>query len=111
MAKATSNSNGATTITEPLAANPISPNPALVEFPQDVWGFTSELRKAGIRAGQAIRGDAEKLSLYLAHLRILALHVKARFDGDVAELADRAAEIEFRAIERGEHLRGVHPTN
>lgn len=69
----------------------VSKNPAQVEFPADVWGMTTELRKAGLRVAGSIRGNEEKLRVYLATLSILGAHAVARVDDDKASNADRLA--------------------
>lgn len=56
----------------------VSHNPAKVEFPRDKWGFTTALRKYGLKVAGAIRGDEEKLALFLQTLAILAQHAQAR---------------------------------
>lgn len=71
----------------------VSSNPALVEFPRDVWGFTTSLRKYGLLVAGAIRGDEEKLNLYIQTLGILAQHAQARIEGDKLARAVRLAEI------------------
>lgn len=68
-------------------------NPALVEFPRDQWGFTSELRKAGLRAASAVRGDDEKHKLFLDTIRILAQHALARLEGDAEAVAARVKQV------------------
>lgn len=67
----------------------VSANPAQVEFPRDEWGFTTNLRKYGLQVAGAIRGDEQKLTLYIQTLGILAQHAQARIDGDKAERAIR----------------------
>jgi hypothetical protein len=74
----------------------ISANPALVEFPRDQWGMTSELRKAGIRAASAVRGNPEKQALLIATLRVIAQHAAARVGADASALVDRGARIAAR---------------
>jgi hypothetical protein len=74
----------------------VSANPALVEFPRDEWGMTSELRKAGLRCASSVRGNKEKQSLFVATLRVLAQHSAARVNSDAADVAAHAAEIEAR---------------
>jgi hypothetical protein len=78
------------------APAPVSGNPALVEFPRDTWGFTSDLRKAGLLAASAVRGSQEKQDLLLATLRVIAQHSLARFDGDAEAVQVRLAEIAER---------------
>jgi len=87
---------------------PVSANPALVEFPRDEWGMTSELRKAGIRAAQSVRGNPEKQALFVATLRILAQHSAARVNSDadavkarVRKLAERDASPLSRMVVTG----------
>lgn len=85
--------------TAPVAPTetPVSTNPAMVEFPRDVWGMTTELRKAGLRAASAVRGNAEKHKLFLATLRVLAQHSAARLNSDAEGTAAHAAKIAARA--------------
>lgn len=109
MAKATQNTGGALPEAEPLATAPVNSNPALVEFPTDPWGFTSELRKAGLRSAARVKGDPEKQALFLATLRTLALHSQARVADDKAALDLRAKEIQEQNVARGEHLRSARP--
>jgi hypothetical protein len=82
--------------TEKKAAPTVSANPALVEFPRDEWGFTTELRKAGIQAAQRIRGNEEKHKLYIETIKILVQHALARFEGDAAALIAEIAAIAER---------------
>lgn len=65
-----------------MTANPVSSNPALVEFPRDTWGFTTALRKYGLLVAGAIRGDDQKLTIFLQTLAVLAQHAQARIEGD-----------------------------
>lgn len=71
----------------------VSSNPAQVEFPRDTWGFTTALRKYGLLVAGAIRGDEEKLSVFIQTLGILAQHAQARIEGDKAERAARLAAL------------------
>lgn len=71
----------------------VSANPAQVEFPRDTWGFTTQLRKYGLLVAGAIRGDEEKLTLYIQTLAILAQHAQARIEGDKQAREVRLAEI------------------
>lgn len=77
-------------------ANEVSSNPALVEFPRDEWGFTSDLRKAGLAAASAIYGNPEKQALFIATLRVLAQHAGARVNSDAAALKAEGERIEAR---------------
>ena len=74
--------------------NKVSSNPALVEFPRDTWGFTTALRKYGLLVAGAIRGDDEKLKVFIQTLGILAQHAQARIDGDRAEKAARLEAVQ-----------------
>lgn len=80
-------------------------NPALVEFPRDPWGFTSELRKVGLRAASSIRGNDEKHKLFLDTIRVLAQHALARLEGDAEAVARRIEEVakQDAAIFRRQH--------
>lgn len=60
-------------------------NPALVEFPADPWGFTTELRKAGLKAASNVTGQKDKNVILLGTLMVLMGHVKNRY------LLDQAA--------------------
>lgn len=71
----------------------VSSNPALVEFPRDQWGFTTELRKYGLRVAGAIRGDEAKFQLFLETLTVLAKHAQARLEGDKADRLERVARL------------------
>lgn len=92
---------------EAPASTEVHSNPALVEFPLDTWGMTSELRKAGIRAASSVRGNEEKHKLLLQTLRIIAQHSAARLKGDAAALAARGAKIEARATDPRQRINGA----
>ena len=81
------NTNNTDDITVPAG---VSANAAHVEFPRDVWGFTTELRKAGLQAAGRVRGDQSKQELLLQTLSIIAQHALARFPEDQAGNAARA---------------------
>lgn len=82
--------------TEKKAAPAVPANPALVEFPRDEWGFTTELRKAGLQAAQSIRGNDEKHRLFIDTIKVLAQHAIARLEGDAKAVAARVEEIAKR---------------
>lgn len=63
--------------------NRVETNSALVEWPRDTWGFTSELKKVALRAASEIKGQPDKQTLFLAVLQVLKAHVEARYDVDV----------------------------
>jgi hypothetical protein len=75
----------------------VSHNPAQVEFPQDAWGMTSELRKVALRTAAAIRGDENKLQIFLGSLQIIAGHAKARMQADKDYIAERLAAAQVLA--------------
>jgi hypothetical protein len=67
----------------------VSKNPAQVEFPRDTWGMTVPLRKAGLKAASSIRGDEQKLAIFIGTLQVLAQHAKSRMDDDKAAIQAR----------------------
>ena len=72
----------------------VTANPAKVEFPRDIWGATTELRKAGLKCAGKINHDPNKLTVYLQTLAILAGHAQARH-----ERAKAAREAQLNSIE------------
>ena len=64
----------------------VSTNPALVEFPQDPWGFTAKLRKIGLQTASNVRGNEEKMKLFMETLQIIAKHAQARYPADQAAM-------------------------
>lgn len=73
-----------TTIQQVTAEVPqVSTNPALLQFPQDKWGYTSKMRKELLAAASTIKGQPDKLALFLATLDIIREHATARFEIDV----------------------------
>lgn len=81
----------------PEAAPTVSANAANVEFPTDTWGFTRELRKAGLKAAAGTRGDPEKMAVFITTLRTLALHAQARISSDQRDRDERLARIAARS--------------
>ncbi len=77
----------------------VTANPALIDWPSDIWGMTSTLRAAFIMAARAVRGNDEKMKLFMDTVRIGAQHAVARFDGDKAGIQDEIFR-EAEAIER-----------
>lgn len=63
-------------------------NPAELQFPTDPWGFTSEIKKAALRAAGTVRGQDDKHMLLLGTLAVLMAHVKARLTSDKATQAE-----------------------
>lgn len=69
-------------------------NPAKVEFPRDIWGATTELRKAGLKCAGKITHDEQKLTTYLQTLGILAQHAQARYAQNKAARDEYLASLE-----------------
>lgn len=76
------------------------PNPALLKFPADQWGFTSGIKREVLRAASSVRGNEEKQKLLLGTLAVLQAHIRARYAPDKVEAAKRNASIEAAAQER-----------
>lgn len=96
---------------EKTEAPKVSTNPALVEFPRDEWGFTTELRAAGLLAASSVNGNKEKQAIFNATLRVLAQHAAARLKPDADALvkyAEKIAEREASAYQRVAS-RGIQP--
>jgi len=68
-----------------------SANPADLQFPTDTWGFTSDIKKAVLRAASTIRGQDDKHNLMLQTLSVLAAHIVARKPKD-AEFAQKRTD-------------------
>lgn len=81
------------------AANTIPANPAAIVWPQDRYGLTTLLKKEGLRAAGRVKGDPSKLDEYLAVLRVLAGHAKARCEAD-REAAQKAQARSVAAAKR-----------
>ena len=61
-------------------------NPAELVFPTDKWGFTSDVKKAVLKAAGTVRGQDDKHALLVGTLAVLIKHIQERKVGD-AELA------------------------
>lgn len=59
-----------------------SANPALLEFPRDVNGFTTALRKELLTAAGRVQGFEDKQELLLNTLYVAVAHIKARYKKD-----------------------------
>lgn len=70
------------------------PNAAELKFPTDKWGFTSEVKKAVLKAASSVRGNEEKQKLLLGTLAVLQAHIRKRYprDRDVAKARLTAQE-------------------
>lgn len=75
----------------------VSTNSAAIDWPVDIHGFTSLLRKEGVRAVGRIKNDDEKLQLFLRTLHILAGHAKAKHAAAKAEMAAAVKKSQDRA--------------
>ena len=53
-------------------------NPRAIEFPFDKHGFTTVLRKEGVRAIGRIKGDADKFDVLIHTLKVLGEHAKIK---------------------------------
>lgn len=71
----------------------VSKNPALIEFPRDQWGMTTAMRRHSLQAAGSIRGDRDKLEVFLGTLQVLAKHVQARLADDMAAREARSREV------------------
>ena len=71
-------------------------NARMIEFPYDQHGFTTLLRKEGVRAAGRITGDPEKLDVFLQTLRVLGEHAKTKIEDQKREAAMAAAAAENR---------------
>lgn len=66
-------------------------NPTFIDWPHDPFGFTSMLRKEGVRAIGRVSGNPEKAEIVLGTLQCLAQHLKARVPDQVAAIEKRLA--------------------
>lgn len=71
-----------------------SANPALLTFPTDRWGVTKDLKKALIHVASRVAGDPNKKALVDEVLKILVLHLNAKFKADQDYKARLAARSE-----------------
>lgn len=62
--------------------------PSKIEFPFDEYGFTTLLRKEGVRAVGRINGDESKLSVFIQTLQVLAEYARAKIE-DQAKVRER----------------------
>lgn len=72
-------------------------NPGLIEWPFDQYGFTTVLRKEGVRAIGRVNGNPEKAEVLLGTLQVLAQHLKARVPDQQAAIEQVVAAAENRA--------------
>lgn len=60
-------------------------NPALIDWPGDVHGVTSELKAAIVKTAGSMNAQPDKLALVLKVLELGFGHVQARFEAQVEE--------------------------
>lgn len=72
-------------------------NPRALQWPFDATGFTTLLRKEGVRAIGRIKGSREKLDVLIATLKVLGEHARVKAAAQVADAKQRAAALENRA--------------
>lgn len=73
-----------------------TPNPTFINWPHDPYGFTSMLRKEGVRAIGRVSGSQEKAEILLATLKCLAQHLNARVPDQQAAIEQLQAAISNR---------------
>lgn len=83
----------------------VAANPAKVEFPRDTWGFTSELKKAALKAASSVNGQEDKQQLLLDTLSVIVKHVIARLPKDREFRAHLRAQGEKAAADEGRRQR------
>jgi len=79
-------------------------NPSNLVFPTDVFGLTTELRKAVIKAAAKVGTDKEKVELVEETIRVLRVHLQSVHKANVANgpLKTRGAAGELLAVEATE---------
>lgn len=53
-------------------------NPLKLQFPQDRFGNLSRFKAEGLKSVERLYGNEDKLETFLATLRVIAQHAKAR---------------------------------
>ena len=61
-------------------AKKVPANSSLLVFPTDVYGITSDLKKACIKIGSKIGAQPEKLTLVKEVLDICLQHIEAKYE-------------------------------
>jgi len=69
----------------------VSDNGASIRWPMDTWGYTTDLRKAVVRAAANTTGNLAKEDLLIGTLMVALAHVKKRRDKDRRNQAERMA--------------------
>lgn len=86
----------------------VGTNPMTLPWPVDKHGITSMLKKEGARAVGRINGDADKLDVFMATLRVLVAHAKEKYVAQQEQTAKRMASEGVRIEgekERAEKIR------
>jgi hypothetical protein len=78
------------TVPERVISGAVS-NPTFIDWPHDPFGFTSMLRKEGVRAIGRVSGNQEKAEILLGTLQCLAQHLKARLPDQQSAIEQRLA--------------------
>lgn len=96
--------NEPTTVTRD-APNGKFTNPRAIEWPYDQHGFTTLLRKEGVRAVGRIKGDKAKLDVLIQTLKVLGEHARAKIADQMKDAAQTAAARQNR--EAAEYARSL----
>ncbi len=70
--------------------------PSKIEWPHDQYGFTSMLRKEGVRAVGRIKADPAKLEVFIASLKVLGEYARTKVEDQVVAKDKELAGIENR---------------
>lgn len=81
-----------------LARN-VSDNVAQIQYPADIWGTTSALRKEFAQITGKLNGHPARTEILLATLAIMASHIQKRKGKDNTQRAARRARV-VEGIER-----------
>jgi hypothetical protein len=83
----------------PVAVSKVPANPALISWPRDQWGMCVDLRKALVEAARNVRGNDEKMEVFMSTLKVGIQHAMARLGSDKEALV-AAIAAEEEAIAR-----------
>lgn len=86
-------------------------NPATLDFPQDPWGFTSQIKKEVLKAGSTVRGQQDKHDLLIGTLSVLIRHLQLRLPADRAVANTQLERMKAAQAERAPRERiGASPS-
>lgn len=91
-------------VRRPMSLDSISHNPALIEWPTDIWGLTKDLKKEFLKAASRINGQADKKALLDSTLAIAHAHLESKFKKD-ASILDARAKKEMAEEKAAEQLK------